>query len=104
MENIYDFVRFSESEKDYVERLSICSSVLMLELSERLDNCYIPLQLVPVIDEMDIQTKEIVESLNSMRCINGFPDLDKEMFLNLIRLTNKQVYEDYMYAKFVLPN
>ena len=102
--DLFEFITYSETHSDFVERLTISSSVVVCELSERIKGQDIPLKVIPIIDEMNLEINLLVANLNSLNLVNNQPELQENLLLRLIENSNERLYSDYVYAKYVLPN
>jgi hypothetical protein len=102
--DLFEFITYSESTYDFLQRLSISTSVVMFELSERIGEEQFPYKVVPIIDEMNKEINSLVSNLNSINLVSCQPELQENLLIRLIEATNPILYRDYVYAKYVLPN
>lgn len=102
--DLFEFITYSESTYDFLERLSISTSVVVNELSERIGEVQFPYKVVPIIDEMNEEINSLVSNLNSINLVSCQPELQENLLITLIEATNPALYRDYVYAKYVLPN
>jgi hypothetical protein len=102
--DLLEFISYSESNYDFVERLSISSAVVIAELSNRIMGTQIPFKLIPIIDEMNEEINSLVANLNSLDLVMNQPELQENLLLRLIEQCNPKLYEDYYNAKYVLMN
>jgi hypothetical protein len=103
---LYEFILKSESKTEFVERLQTLSTILLQEVTERVvtSNVHHAIQLIPLIDEMNQETMELIDRINNTEIIFEQPPILNTMFLRLIQLYNKKMFADYMYAKTALQN
>ena len=103
---LYEFIQYSESIEDYVERLHVRSSVIILELAHRLEDAQInlALQLVPLIDEMNEEVTELVDRINRTEIIENQVPVMNPLLFRLMEINNDKLYQDYKYAKTVMVN
>lgn len=102
--DLFEFISYSESTYDFLERLSISTSVIIYELAERIGEIEFPYKVVPIIDEMNEEVNSLVSNINSINLVSFQPELQKNLFITLIEATNPLLYRDYVYAKYVMPN
>jgi len=102
--DLLEFISYSESNYDFVERLSISSAVVVSELSNRIMGTQIPFKLIPIIDEMNEEINSLVANLNSLDLVMNQPELQENLLLRLMEQCNPKLYEDYYNAKYVLLN
>ena len=62
--DLFEFITYSESTYDFLERLSISTSIVIDELSERVQDVEFPFKLVPIIDEMNEEINSLTSNLN----------------------------------------
>ena len=103
-EDLFEFITYSESTYDFLERLSVSTSVVVSELSERVEDVHFPYKLIPIIDEMNEEVNSLVSNLNSINLVKCQPDLQSDLLLRIIEATNPVLFKDYNYAKFVMLN
>ena len=102
--DLFEFISYSESNYDFVERLALSSAVVVAELSDRIMGTQIPFKLIPIIDEMNEEINSLVSNLNSLDLVMNQPELQENLLLRLIEQCNPKLYEDYYNAKYVLLN
>jgi len=105
--DLFEFISYSESNYDFVERLSISSAVVVAELSNRIIGTQIlpiSFKLIPIIDEMNEEINVLVSNLNSLNLVSNQPKLQENLLLRLIEQCNPKLFEDYYNAKYVMPN
>ena len=102
--DLFEFVNDSSSKYDFLERLSVCTSIILDELNSRIKDSIFPFQIVPVIDKMNQEVNELVENVNSIHLYMCLPKLQTDMLYRLIGVINPVLYSDYIKQKYILQN
>lgn len=102
--DLFEFITYSESTYDFLERLSISTSIVIDELSKRVEDVEFPYKLVPIIDEMNEEINLLTANLNSINLVKCQPELQNDLLIRLIEATNPFLYRDYINAKFTCLN
>ena len=105
-ENIYKFSCQAENKQDFVDRLKIVSSTIVLELARRI-NKYQPKtihKIAKIIDQYNDEIVVTVRNINTTKIIENQPPVMENILMSLVALNNAKLYDAYVYVKKVLPN
>jgi hypothetical protein len=105
-DEIYEFVAHSKDTSDFVERLQLVCLIIVNELADRMSEkkLYMPIQIVPLIDEMNEEVVCFVENVNTTKIVDNQPKVEHPLLIRLIQMNSARLYNDYMYAKTALQN
>lgn len=102
--NILEYVSESESRYDFLERMEILSNIIMLEFHNRIHDKIFGFQIAEVIDDMQNELHSTIRNINLMCFVHNQPEIQEDVFLNLIEIYNPDILQIYNEHKFVICN
>lgn len=103
-DTLFDFIIKSQGKYDFTQRIAMSSMVILYELNNRLSDVYFPIQLPPIIDDMNKEINELVENVNIVCHFDDVPEIEHDVLFRIIEVTNQEMLNDYNLAKNVIPN
>ncbi len=102
--NLFEYVSYSQDQNDFVDRFAVVVSVVISELSVRLENSIFPFTAMKKIDELQREVESLIANVNSVKIIDNQPYVSDSFLLLMLQFNHPILYRDYVLAKYVLKN
>jgi hypothetical protein len=102
--NLFEYVSMSQDVDDFADRFSDVVNSILIELNKRLENCYFKYKAMNIIDVIQEEIAVFVSDVNSAYIIENQPFVVDSFLLTIIQFNHQELFNDYMYAKYVMPN